>query len=226
MPSHSPITVDEQVDRPSSSTVGQIRSPMTSETGRLEPVRDAEVAAERFLHVVDELLVQRLAEAEALAQDLRPARSGRGRLRVRFLAGSPGSTRNRKKLNTSTKARREQRPRPACRAEPALAGAAGGSVRGRRRPPAARRPATPARPRSTCAAWPASTPSRRRATATPTAIAGSAGDPGAAVVGSAEAAACARSVDVAVACRCRSWNTTDRRPGRAGPAKPVNRSLR
>jgi hypothetical protein len=34
MPIHSPITVESMVDRPSSSTVGQIRSPITSETGR------------------------------------------------------------------------------------------------------------------------------------------------------------------------------------------------
>ena len=34
MPIHSPITVESMVDRPSSSTVGQIRSAITSETGR------------------------------------------------------------------------------------------------------------------------------------------------------------------------------------------------
>jgi hypothetical protein len=34
MPIHNPIAVEHMVDRPSSSTVGQIRSPITSETGR------------------------------------------------------------------------------------------------------------------------------------------------------------------------------------------------
>jgi hypothetical protein len=34
MPTHSPIAVDRRVDRPSTSTVGQIRSAITSETGR------------------------------------------------------------------------------------------------------------------------------------------------------------------------------------------------
>jgi hypothetical protein len=34
MPIHSPMTVDSMVETPSSSTVGQIRSATTSETGR------------------------------------------------------------------------------------------------------------------------------------------------------------------------------------------------
>jgi hypothetical protein len=34
MPIHSPMTVDSMVETPSSSTVGQTRSPMISDTGR------------------------------------------------------------------------------------------------------------------------------------------------------------------------------------------------